>query len=97
MTKKEREAIKKYDLSLIHMTLTALLEKEGCKTGKSSDNSCNSCNNGTKLCPALPHDLTIESALVNYNPTFMGYLIAILRLLKQAFFHKKGIHFIVVR
>ena len=96
MTKKEKENIKKWQLWCIALTVNDLLRQNGYNSCNGSNNATGSGNDSTDVHHPGTTKLALESTLVNYNPSFMGYAIAIMRLVKQAFFHKKGEHFVLI-
>lgn len=97
MTKKEKENIKKWRLHFIYQAIASILQKDGYNAGNGGNDTGNGCNYSTEMHHPLSPGLSMETTFVDYNPSFMGYLVAILRLFKQAFVHKKGVHFIVIR
>ena len=69
------------------MHISALLKKERRKARQGSNNTADGSNNGTDIDKTLTTNSFLETTTVYYNPSFVGYLIAMARLLKQAFFH----------
>ena len=61
-----------------------------------SDNAGNGCNNRADTDHSLSPVDFLESAIVYYHPSFIGYLEAVIRLLQQAFFRKKRKDFILI-
>ena len=98
MTKKEREELKKWNLAAIMAYLYNYFDLvEECeKACNGGNNTAHSGDNTTGENQAGTTKPTLEAALVYYNPPLMGYLVAVARLLKQALFHKKRVHFIMV-
>lgn len=98
MTKKEKHNLKCWALWLICMTTRQLLarEVEAQAADNGSDNTSPGGNVSPKPIKAGTPKLRFESTLVYYQPTFKCYLIAIARLFKQALFHKKGEHFVLI-
>lgn len=96
MKEKEQENLKAWGLWCIALTVNDLLRQESYDTRNGCNHSADSGNDGTDVHEPGTTKLTLEATLVDYNPSFMGYVIAIMRLIKQAFFHKKGEHFVLI-
>lgn len=60
------------------------------------DNAGNGCNNRAGTDHSLSPVDFLESAIVYYHPSFIGYLEAVIRLLQQAFFRKKRKDFFLI-
>lgn len=97
MTKKEQENIKTWKLYTLSVRVQDWLSQQGHNTGNGSNDTTHSTNVGTDPHQTLtPNTRSIPTAMYD-DAAPMGYLKAIARLLKQAFFHKKGEHFILIR
>ena len=96
MTKKERLNLKQWHLKAVQLHIRECLKKERNYTGNGGDNTTDCSNNGTDKDQTLTPKSFLETTIVYYNPSFVGYLVAIASLIKQAFCHKKGVHFILV-
>ena len=96
MTKKERRNFKLWHLKAVQLHIRECLKKDGHNTGNRGNNATDSGNNATDKDQTLTPESFLETTTVYYNPSFMGYLIAMAHLFKQAFRHKKGVHFILV-
>ena len=92
MNKKEKkQALKAWHWKCIRLML---LSEESHQDGNDTRNGS---DNGTNVRNALTLPSSIKAAFVHSNPTFVSYLVAIGVLIKQAFRHKKGKHFILLR
>lgn len=96
MTRKKLKELKQWHLKALQLHIRECLKKERGNTGNGGNYTTDSGNNATDKDQTLTPESFLETTTVYYNPSFMGYLIAMARLFKQAFRHKKGVHFILV-
>ena len=93
MTKKERKKRDSWNRFAAALFLSNYpgqdLEDDGNAPGYGGNNCTEPDNSILSLCFS-------ESTLVCFHPSFVGYLIAALDLLKQAFCHKKRKHLILI-
>lgn len=95
MTEKNKK-LRKWQLHTFAITFRQLLEQEGKNTSNGSDNTADGTNQNKQTRPTLTEKPTPETAFVYEDTTTAGYMKAIFQLLKQAFFHKKGVHFFLI-
>jgi len=86
MTKREKEAVKDYEKLAVAVYLSELMKQDLDNDG---ENAGHRGNDGAGAEQALPPSDPLESAVVYYHPSLVGYLDAALRLLRQAFFRKE--------
>ena len=100
MTKKEKEEykkqIKKWELHTIYITFMHLLDNERQNTCNGSHDTTDGTNQDKCTGDALPTQTPLEPSFVYQDAATAGYLKAMWQLLKQAFFHKKGVHFFLI-
>lgn len=95
MTEKNKK-LRKWQLHTFAITFRQLLEQEGKNTCNGSDNTADGTNQNKQTRPTLAEKPTLETTFVYEDTTTEGYLKAIFQLLKQTFFHKKGVHFFLI-
>ncbi|MBP3725951.1 MAG: hypothetical protein J6I60_01870 [Bacteroidaceae bacterium] len=96
MTKKNRTYLKSWQLHTFAITFRQLLEQEGKNTGNSGNNTADDTGQHNDTRTTLTAKPTLETSFVYEDTTTAGYMKAIVRLIKQAFFHKKGVHFFLI-
>lgn len=94
MTKEEKKNYRLWQLHCIRIALDRDSHKQLKEDGKDTGNSG---NQRKPKGPFVSEASTMQPAVGYYNPSFVCYLVAAARLLKQAFSHKKGKHFFIIR
>lgn len=96
MKEKDKINLRKWQLHTFAITFNELLKQErqyaryGCHNTADGTNQYKNTRNTLAAKPAL------ETTFVHKDTATAGYLKAICQLLKQALFHKKGVHFFLI-
>ena len=96
MKKNKQKKIRKWQLYTFAITFNELLKQQRQKTGHSSNNTADGTNQHKQTREPLTEKPLLETTFVYEDTTTAGYLKAICQLLKQALFHKKGVHFFLI-
>ena len=96
MTKIKQKNLRKWQLHTFAITFNELLKQERQKTGHSGNNTADGTNQNKQTREPLSEKPLLETTFVYEDTTTAGYLKAICQLLKQAFCHKKGVHFFLI-
>ena len=97
MTKKEQENIKTWQIYTLSIRVQGWLSQQRHNAGNGGNNAADGTDVRTEPHKTLTPDTASIPATVDEDTAPMGYLKAIAGLLKQALFHKKGEHFVLVR
>ena len=84
MTRKELKELKQWHLKAVQLHIRECLKKERGNTGNGGNYTTDRSNNGTDKDQTLTPKSFLETTTVYYNPSFVGYLIALARLVLNA-------------
>ena len=93
MNKAERKIILDWERFCASVFLSMKIGNDLEDNGQNTSYSCGDC---TGVKNPLPLDSFLKSAIVYYHPSFIGYLKATCKLLKQAFRYKERKDFILI-
>lgn len=93
--------VKEWQLHCLTQRLVQIIDSS--EVHQQTNNAGNSGNHTADGGHTHPHTVSVltpkvtaETAMVYLEPSFKSYAMAIARLFKQALFHKKGEHFILI-
>ena len=96
MKKKLKKNIELWQLHTFNILLPFLIEQYADDGGDCGNNTADGSNNSPNVRHASTSGSCLQTSFVDDDTTTAGYLVAIWHLLKQALFHKKGVHFFLV-